>query len=335
MPSRVASHMFSTMRSSRCTGSVLARLVAVREVGDEALDERDQRRRVVDPRLRVRDAQLDRPVRGREAEIPPLLVRLRDRAAVAGPDRELGELAPARERGRHAGAGPALVQLRAHRREPGVLAAVVRGVRTEREQLGQIAAQRVVDGERAVGAAHRDVDVQPAGQDVARRPRMLGGDPAIALRGRHRSGVARQRVRAGADDEHVGAEAARDEAADRRELARDVGDRHADGRHRLDLRAAQLAREPPIARAERQGVLGGGRGQKRLGVDEQQLFLGADGERRHTVEQAAQPLLERLRAEQRVLAGSGRETAHRSNDGSETGLGPSDLLERCGWSCAA
>ena len=90
---------------------LLARLVAAGEVGDEALNERDQRRRVVDPRLRIRDAELDRPVRGRRGEGPTTAGWLRERAAVAGPDRELGELAPARERGRHARAGPALVQL--------------------------------------------------------------------------------------------------------------------------------------------------------------------------------------------------------------------------------
>src|SRR5262249_27322046 len=61
-----------------------------------------------------------------------------------------------------------------------------------------------------------------------------------------------------------------------------------------------LAREPPVAGPERDRELGCGRRLERFGVDEQQLLLGADRERRHAVEHAPQTVLEGLRPEHRL-----------------------------------
>ena len=305
IPSRVASQAFSTIRSSRCAGQRLAGVVAARELADEALHERDQRGRVVDPRLRIRDANLDRAVRPAQAEVPPLVGRVGERAAVAGPDGELGELLPAREGGRHAGPRPALVELRADGREARVLAAVERRVRAEREQLGEVAAERVVDGERAVGAAHRDVDVHAAREHVPGRPRVVGGDAPVALRRGDRAGVARERVSARADDEDVGpspsATSRRIEASSRATSATDT---HTGVMASTwQLRSSPVRRRSPAPSARAYSAAGVGcsvSASTRRSSSSAPTVKGATRSNR-----LAQALLERLRAEIRVGGGDG------------------------------
>ena len=80
MPSRAARKRFSSSTSGACESSGSAQL-AERLAAHEALDQRDQRRRVADARLRVHHPHLERAELRLQADVPPDERRLRDRAA--------------------------------------------------------------------------------------------------------------------------------------------------------------------------------------------------------------------------------------------------------------
>src|SRR6185503_20939271 len=98
--------------------------------------------------LRVGDPQLERAERRARPQLPPPLA-LRERA----PAQRNLVLVPARERGRDALPRQERGDLRAYGREPAVAPGVEGRVGGEGRELGQVDAQRVVDGERALGAA--------------------------------------------------------------------------------------------------------------------------------------------------------------------------------------
>ena len=170
-PWRQADQRFSAIRQS-AAGSALAGVVAVGEPGDERVDDGGDRRGVRDVGLGVGHAHLERAVHGMQAQLPPPRAGVAERRASAARRR-----APPRLRS--AGGTPwrgSSRRSRAHRGQARVAPLVERRVGGERGDLGQVGAQGVVDGERAVGAADRDVDVQPEHELAAGDAAELGGD---------------------------------------------------------------------------------------------------------------------------------------------------------------
>ena len=117
----------------------------------------------------------------------------------SGPALVVGALLPRRVGGRDALARQQLGQLRPHRGEAGVAAVEQRRVAGQHGDVGEVGAQRVVDGERAVGAADGDVHVEPEHELARQHPRELGdrgsrtsGRRSACPRGR-RTGACRRR----------------------------------------------------------------------------------------------------------------------------------------------
>ncbi len=205
----------------------------------------------------------------------------------------LRERVPVLERRRDAGAVECIVERAPRRRKPGVGARQVRGVRRQRCELRQVRTEGVVDRESAFGPGEGDVDVQPAGQAAGCRPRKLVGDLAVALADRDITPVVVPGVRTRGGDAGFGHNTAREIEAcgcDRDTQRLRVSN---DRRHDLDLALAKLSREPRIAlRAGEHGV---DRGDELPAdrIDEHQLLLGAQRERRIALEGEAEPLRRR------------------------------------------
>ena len=192
-------HVSATGRRSPASWRSARRLTS-------ACTKRADRRRLLDRALRVRHAHLDGAERRMQAQLPPPLARVLE---AAPPQRALVGL-EALERGRDALAREQPRDPRADRRQPAVAALVERRVGGRRRQLGQVRPQRVVDGERAVGAADRHVHVQAEHELAVRDGRILGADRPVALAGVERPGAGRERVRAGARDPEAGGAPPRD-----------------------------------------------------------------------------------------------------------------------------
>ena len=202
----------------------VARVVALRQPARPGVDERGHRGGVGHRGLGVGNPQLERPVPrcGRSSHHQRPAVG--SAPAARAPPQRLGERVPARDRGRHALAGQQVAELRAHRGQARVAPGVERRVRRQRGELGQVRAQRVVDRERPVVAADRDVHLQGARPAAARRPRRT--------RARARRS-ARRRV-------ELARAAPRTDARRRRRAADPVG-----GARPASRRAADSAAAPP------------------------------------------------------------------------------------------
>ena len=159
-----------------------------------------------------------------------------------------GVVVPALEHRRHALARQQLADRRPDAGQPGVAAGVDRRVGGERGDERQLAAQRVVDRQRPVGAAHRDVDLQRedelAPRDVAEQP----GDPVVAL------AVVEHAERRGERDARRPPRTRSSPSSAGRQVparGRQPGDRLADRRRRrqddLELRGGQLELEALVA----------------------------------------------------------------------------------------
>ena len=136
-------------------------------------------------------------------------------------------------------------------------------------------AQGVVDAQRGLAIRHPDVDVQRARGCPAPQSAQLLGDLPVALvlhvrRIAEGSGGMQSR----ADDRGTRLTHARAHRAHRRDGLRGA---RRDRRHRLDEREIQIGLEVLDRRKDARRVLGE---QVRLGIDEQQLLLDAERERR-------------------------------------------------------
>ena len=185
----------------RVVAELLAGVEVLGQLLDHRLDQRRQRERVLDVRLRVHRADLDRAeVRVRPHVVPEPGVVLHhagvdheaDPALVVRPAVVVRRDADARElaEDRHPGRGQA-----------GVVAAPERRVGAEGEQDRHVHAHPVGDVDRLLGIVEPDVDVQPEDDLLARDEAQLVDEVAIARRGGDPLVLpARQRVRAGRAD---------------------------------------------------------------------------------------------------------------------------------------
>ncbi len=201
----------------------------------------------------------------------------------------VGEPLPARDVGRDALALEVDGDRRADRGQAGVAAGVEGRVGGQRGELGQVRAQRVVDRQRAVGAAERDVQVQ-AGDELAARALAVLVERAHVARvvGEHAEfGGDRVRARRSSAGRYGSAAAARSRRAAASAATAVATSGH--GGVTISSCAAgssSLKRGSPPARLEhlarvRQQV-------ERLGVEQEELLLDADPELVRRVEAGAQ-----------------------------------------------
>ena len=244
---------------------------------------------VVDARLRVGDAQLERPVGRVQAQLEPPAARVRHGVRDLAPAQRVREPLPARDRRRHALALQVDRDRRADRGQPGVAAGVERRVGGERGQLGQVRAQRVVDRERAVRAAERDVQVQ-AGDELAAGALAVLGERADVARvvGQHAQ-LGRERVRAGghqAPERLGGGEPGRDGRRPATSTAVATSGHGGVTISSCEAGSSSLKRGSPSTRSSTSRALR--RQVERLGVEQEQLLLDADAELVRRVEARAQ-----------------------------------------------
>jgi hypothetical protein len=161
---------------------------------------------------------------------------------------------------------------------------VERRVGAERGEVGKVRAQRVVHGDRAVGAADGDVDVEAEDELAARDARELGGERLVARTLVQLAERARERMRARAGDERPAVERGGEVAARVAQPRR----RPADGRHRradaLQLGGGQLELEALVAAELRQRVARAGLEVERPRVQEHELLLDTDRARPRRLE---------------------------------------------------
>ena len=162
LPSRRARPTSGSPPGARCGGGErLAGIEAVGEVGGQRLDDGGDGGGVVDGGLRVGDAHLERAVGRVRAQLPPPAAGLRHGAGGRAPGERLRERVPGGDRGRDALARELLADLGADRGHAGVRPRGTGRWRRARRSAGA-GPQAVVDGERAVGAADGDVDLERA-----------------------------------------------------------------------------------------------------------------------------------------------------------------------------
>ena len=266
----------------------LAGVVALGEPRDQPGGERDHARCILHRGLAVGHAQLDRAHLVVRRAARTRARRRRGRRRRGGPSARTSARSSHEP---HAGGTPwrgsRSQSFGPQRGEAGVAPGVQRRVAGQRGELGEVGAQRVVDRERAVGAADGDVHVQPEHELAREHPReLLDQVRVLRVVDQLALGVG-ERVRAGARQPRPALDAGSERAARIRQRGGGLGDRGAHRRGGLDLRGGQLG-------AQRDGVaeLGaharGGRQQvERLGVEQHQLLLDADREIGHAVEQGA------------------------------------------------
>jgi hypothetical protein len=161
-------------------------------------------------------------------------------------------------------------------REFRVVAVQERGVRAQRNQLGEVRTSRVVGPERPLGTRHGHVHVQAARDVSSAGVGELGRDLPIAARTFHRPPGRREGMRPGRRDDHVLPELLA-ETEDGVGEAQARGDGvPADGRTNLELALAALRVEPIVVGQKAQGALCGRRDLERLAVEEHELLLHSD-----------------------------------------------------------
>ena len=189
---------------------VLAELLAGLEVLGQLLDHRlDQRRepeRVLDPRLPVHRAHLDRAEVRVRADVVPEVGVVLDGLRLDHRADALVEVLPVAVGGRHPDARELAEDRHPRRGQPGRLAAPERRVGRQREQQRHVDAHAVGDVDGLVGVVHPDVHVEPeddllAGHEAQRVDEVAvaraAGDPLVLPE--------RERVRAGRADREVAA----------------------------------------------------------------------------------------------------------------------------------
>ena len=172
-------------------------------------------------------------------------------------------------------------ELRAHGVQAAVVPVVEGRVGAQRGELGEVRAHRVVDGQRPVGAAHGDVDVQAEDELAPRHGPELGAGEGVALvLAEHarpaRRRDARPRRRSGPGRRRRATSAARPS----RQRGGGGADRRRRRREDLDLRGGQLALEARVAAGGREDPLGHRREVERLRVEDQDLLLEPDRQAR-------------------------------------------------------
>ena len=209
------------------------------------------------------------------ARLPPRLALGGEQAAAAPPREVVHVLLPRGQRRRHALARQQVRDQGPQRGEPRVAAGVQRPVARQRREVGEVGAHRVEHGQRAVGAADRDVDVEAEHHLPLDRPRVGRLERVVA-------GEVAQRALGGGERMHARAGQARPARDPGGELAAGRGERPAawsmsrtpatrsrSGR-RPAPRAATRARRAPRARARPPAA---GRACR---VEHHQLLLDAD-----------------------------------------------------------
>ena len=257
------------------------------------LDERDERRREqtrsLERRGLVGDAHLERAEPRLRPDVPP-------DPGVVGEHAEPGETldpglpgAVGAEPRRRAGAGQLGEDRRPHGEHPGVLAVDERRVRGECENDGQPRQHRLEPLVALLGARDADMHVQAVDALPARRvadaPDHL--EVALLLHDRQRLQV-RARVSAGGrDDEPVRPRAPAGGGAQLAERSDGLADVGADARVELDHRGVHLGlqrpRQPVGGRVAQEHLDRSDRLQ-RSGVEDHQLLLDPDRERRRAAE---------------------------------------------------
>ena len=114
------------------------------------------------------------------ARLPPRLALGGEQAAAAPPGEVVHVLLPRGQRRRHALARQQVRDQGPQRGEPRVAAGVQRPVARQRREVGEVGAHRVEHGQRAVGAADRDVDVEAEHHLPLDRPRVGGLERVVA-----------------------------------------------------------------------------------------------------------------------------------------------------------
>ena len=142
-----------------------------------------------------------------------------------------------------------------------------------------MAASRVVDGQRLLGAAEADVHVEPARDAAPSDPRVVARDLAVARAvcdlDRARGG----RVGSRCQKPHASADRVDESRAGVLDLTAEPGNGETDRRHDLDLRGSELGVEADLGKCA-QDPLDLVDGLERLGVDDDQLLLEPDRRRR-------------------------------------------------------
>ena len=170
-PWRAARQRFSAIRQD-CGESRSSRSAQPR---DERVRVGRDRGGLAHGRLRVAHADLQRAEGQVRAQLEPPALR------VARPAQHLRVLRPGGDLRRHALAREHRADQRPHGREARVAAGVEGRVGGQRGELRQVPAQRVVDGERGVGVADRDVHLQRAHELHAGGVAVVGEDRVVAL----------------------------------------------------------------------------------------------------------------------------------------------------------
>ena len=252
------------------------------EAGGQRMDQRERERRhavhVVDAGLRVGRAQLERPVGRVQAQLEPPAARVGHRVRALTPRQRVGEPLPRFDRGRHALALQSDRDRRADRGQARVASGMEGRVGGQRRQLGEMRAQGVVDGQRAVGAAERHVQVQPADELAARAVAVFVQGAQVARVVGELAELGGGRVRARGHQPPERRRRGREVAPggpQRVDRARDVRARRRDD---LQLRGRQLELEARVVGHAVEHLARVREQVQRLAVEQEQLLLEPDPE---------------------------------------------------------
>ena len=174
------------------------------------------------------------------ARLPPRLALGGEEAAAAPPREVVRVLIPRGQDGRHALARQQARDLGPQRGEAGVAAGVQRRVARQRREVGEVGAHRVEHGQRAVGAADRDVDVEAEHHLPLDRPRVRRLERVVPGEVAQRALGRGERMRARAGQPRPARDAGAELAPRRGERPRGLVDRVAHRRGGLDLGGGQL-----------------------------------------------------------------------------------------------
>ena len=256
-----------------------AALSVLGETLDERDDERRQRGRVLQTRLGVHRADLDRAEPWMGSHVVPEVGVVLDRAAVDERLHARLEVLPAVEARRQPDARERAEDRHAAGGQARLLAAPQRRVGRQRDQQRHIGAQVVGDVDRLLGIGHADVHVHAEHELLARDEAERANQPAVAVVADDALVLpARERVGPRCPDpQPARARALRHERAQGRELApgrRDIGARrgrdleHGLQQLGLDLAARRLLADDLVDRA---------REVQRARIEDHQLLLDPDG----------------------------------------------------------